>query len=1655
MSKIPKLTQPLTSARKNEILNQLYINAFEFFKKNSSRKDKKNQEIKEACILLKDPQNFSSPSQIKKYSLLFAQPLENINLKILEKILLVLEEVIMNNLVDNDILYEMIEIILQYLSKFSNLNDDYINIKILNICYLIYSCDSIAQIHIKTMKKIVTLTLHIFISSENIQCQASAHATLSNIIDYMMKKLSGLYLEIKSLTSNKEEDTLNVYCENYLNYLVDIIDINNNDSNKDTNLVTLYLNDIKEDSENSHKAFQTELQKKAKKKETEYGYCFNCRNNATKYSDYYRCPLCDKKSCEASIMKMEKILEKEEKMQSSIYRQDFITTLYSLTKLSIKEANEEIVRIRNKEFCLSIIGEMLNKGAVYFQTDKVVISIIKEKLIDSLVTNTLSNEIKIFKISFSAFLIIIRKFRDNLKDQIEIFINKVMIGFLESENLGFVYKEVILDGLIQLASDCNFFIELYVNFDCDINYKAIFSELMNLVTKIINGMYKKSKYNNTFKQMQESKLRIKSLDFIMKFIKNLSELVEKNVNKNLLTNEETNTFNNDDSSLSEEGNNTIGSSPMNIEGMSNITAMWNVVNGEIKDKINQNLKMKALLSKSIDKFNIFGANNAFSFLKTQKMIYDEDTFNSTKEQFIKEESHPVNDINIMQSPFISNINPLVYFLSSLDKETLLKTTYEDFTAFEMARFIRSNINELNKNTVGEYLCGSKKFNIKVLHYFIYSFSFKGMHILEALRSLFNELYLIGEGQIVDRVVQVFGERYHKENPNLLKNPDLSYYIAFSIIILNTDLHREEVSNKMTLAQYKNQLFQLCPNEKVDEDYLADLYKRVLSNPLVMPGQKISSNKTKKELIKIEKDNIMRSTVARLQSITNISHNYISEVSNDDIKRLMESTWSNFLSIFSQLISFETDLDVKLECVRQLLLIAKICGMLHLDTITEAFINTVVNITNIIDGKAIDENSLECIREMMIFLMNNGKYIRTCWFSLLSSISKIDYYQTTPLEEFVSQIKKKKNIDINTELANREMISKSINDTFCVSIFAKTESFDEEAIMNFVDSLCRVSIEELTSYTPPRVFSLHKLGEVADFNLIRIQIEWVKIWKLISNHLIYVITNSTLETIWSEALESLRQIVSKLLQKEDLSIYNFQNDFFKPFDIIFQQTKNIPKRSEMVMLYIYHIIGSYAKNIRAGWNVIFNILKNGIERNDVKMNEDIKCIIEKIYEDFSNENKIEGDNIKGFIECLCRFSDIEKYKVYCKEIISKVISIMLNKDTNKKKKSDVINMILYGFNDKYFDMMFEVIKINQEMMLNHNDINDVYYGYFKPMIVMMIINNHIDRNVYYDITQEEQGDFVYSEDADISTNVINALSMKNIESEYVRIINDKLNTMSKMTKETYKKTLLLLISQFKDIFINKDNIELFNDIIVTLHSLSYYDKFCDVIYEVMLSINAISMISESGIEKISSINERYLSILSKSKIRTQDEINDYNAEVFLIFNSSLIEFIFSFINSPIPQISDNGISSLYHKCSSIIKRHLHFLISDTSTLPILSLSMNIIINLQKIKAKILIEKSSLISSSNPLSTITLLQKLYQRVQAEKESLSVIIPSIVTEIKEILIHYIKKLDANELETLFDIDIDFSDVDNESLRRASKELLKMYIENELCKFTSVNKQ
>ena len=121
-------------------------------------------------------------------------------------------------------------------------------------------------------------------------------------------------------------------------------------------------------------------------------------------------------------------------------------------------------------------------------------------------------------------------------------------------------------------------------------------------------------------------------------------------------------------------------------------------------------------------------------------------------------------INIFQTPFISTINPLIYYILNEDKEKISQITYDDYTSFEMARFLRTNIKEIIRDRAGDYLCSGKPFNIKVLTHFINSFDFENIIILEAMRKLFLELPLSGEAQAIDRVVQIFGEKFHRENP---------------------------------------------------------------------------------------------------------------------------------------------------------------------------------------------------------------------------------------------------------------------------------------------------------------------------------------------------------------------------------------------------------------------------------------------------------------------------------------------------------------------------------------------------------------------------------------------------------------------------------------------------------------------------------------------------------------------------------------------------------------------------------------------------------------------------------------------------------------------------------------------------------------------------
>ncbi|KZF24576.1 hypothetical protein L228DRAFT_99545 [Xylona heveae TC161] len=86
--------------------------------------------------------------------------------------------------------------------------------------------------------------------------------------------------------------------------------------------------------------------------------------------------------------------------------------------------------------------------------------------------------------------------------------------------------------------------------------------------------------------------------------------------------------------------------------------------------------------------------------------------------------------------------------------------------------------------------------------FMELFDWSSMSILFSMRSLCSKLVLRGETQQVDRILDAFASRWCECNPNHgFKAKDVVHTIAYSLLLLNTDLHLADIESKMTRNQF--------------------------------------------------------------------------------------------------------------------------------------------------------------------------------------------------------------------------------------------------------------------------------------------------------------------------------------------------------------------------------------------------------------------------------------------------------------------------------------------------------------------------------------------------------------------------------------------------------------------------------------------------------------------------------------------------------------------------------------------------------------------------------------------------------------------------------------------------------------------------------------
>ncbi|MBZ3879530.1 Brefeldin A-inhibited guanine nucleotide-exchange protein 1 [Sciurus carolinensis] len=758
---------------------------------------------------------------------------------------------------------------------------------------------------------------------------------------------------------------------------------------------------------------------------------------------------------------------------SHILQKDAFLVFRSLCKLSMKPLSDgppdpKSHELRSKILSLQLLLSILQNAGPVFRTNEMFINAIKQYLCVALSKNGVSSVPEVFELSLSIFLTLLSNFKTHLKMQIEVFFKEIFLYILETSTSSFDHKWMVIQTLTRICADAQSVVDIYVNYDCDLNAANIFERLVNDLSKIAQG---RGSQELGMSNVQELSLRKKGLECLVSILKCMVEWSkDQYVNPNSQT--------------------TLGQEKPSEQEMSEI---------KHPETINRYGSLNSLESTSSSGIGSYstqmsGTDNPeqFEVLKQQKEIIEQgiDLFNKKPKRGIQ----------------------------YLQEQGMLGTTPED-----IAQFLHQE-ERLDSTQVGEFLGDNDKFNKEVMYAYVDQHDFSGKDFVSALRMFLEGFRLPGEAQKIDRLMEKFAARYLECNQGqtLFASADTAYVLAYSIIMLTTDLHSPQLA------------------------------------------------------------------------------------------------WTPFLAAFSVGLQDCDDTEVASLCLEGIRCAIRIACIFSIQLERDAYVQALARFTLLTVSSGITEmkqKNIDTIKTLITVAHTDGNYLGNSWHEILKCISQLELAQLIGTgvkpryisgtvrgregsltgtkdqapDEFVGLGLVGGNVDWKQIASIQESIGETSSQSVVVAvdrIFTGSTRLDGNAIVDFVRWLCAVSMDELLSTTHPRMFSLQKIVEISYYNMGRIRLQWSRIWEVIGDHFNKVGCNPN-EDVAIFAVDSLRQLSMKFLEKGELANFRFQKDFLRPFEHIMKRNRS-PTIRDMVVRCIAQMVNSQAANIRSGWKNIFSV-----------------------------------------------------------------------------------------------------------------------------------------------------------------------------------------------------------------------------------------------------------------------------------------------------------------------------------------------------------------------------------------------------------------------------------------------------------------------------------
>uniref|UniRef100_UPI003AAB2DAF brefeldin A-inhibited guanine nucleotide-exchange protein 2 n=1 Tax=Centroberyx gerrardi TaxID=166262 RepID=UPI003AAB2DAF len=872
---------------------------------------------------------------------------------------------------------------------------------------------------------------------------------------------------------------------------------------------------------------------------------------------------------------------------SHILQKDAFLVFRSLCKLSMKPLADgppdpKSHELRSKVVSLQLLLSVLQGAGPVFRTHEMFVNAIKQYLCVALSKNGVSSVPEVFELSLAIFLTLLSHFKVHLKMQIEVFFREIFLTILETSSSSFEHKWMVIQTLTRICADAQCVVDIYVNYDCDLNAANIFERLVNDLSKIAQG---RSGQELGMTPLQELSLRKKGLECLVSILKCMVEWSkDMYVNPNLQAN------------LGQER-------PADSEG------------GELK--LPEHLAGRRDSVSSLDSTvssSVPGSQldhpEQYEVIKQQKDIIEHGI-----ELFNKK---PKRGIQYLQD------------------QGMLGSSAED-----IAQFLHQE-ERLDTTQVGEFLGENIKFNKEVMYCYVDQLDFCGRDFVSALRAFLEGFRLPGEAQKIDRLMEKFAARYLECNQGqtLFASADTAYVLAYSIIMLTTDLHSPQVKNKMTKEQYIKMNRGINDSKDLPEEYLSSIYDEIAGKKIAMKESKeysitpksskqsVASEKQRRLLYNMEMEQMAKTAKALMEAVSHAQAPFFSATHLEHVRPMFKLAWTPLLAAFSVGLQDCDDPEVASLCLEGIRCAIRIACIFNMQLERDAYVQALARFTLLTASSSITEmkqKNIDTIKTLITVAHTDGNYLGNSWHEILRCISQLELAQligTGVKTRYISGVVRDKEAGIKGFPAGTEEfmplglgtlvgsqdkrqmahIQESVGETSSQSvvvavdrIFTGSTRLDGNAVVDFVRWLCAVSMDELASAHQPRMFSLQKIVEISYYNMNRIRLQWSRIWQVIGDHFNKVGCNPN-EDVAIFAVDSLRQLSMKFLEKGELANFRFQKDFLRPFEHIMKKNRS-PTIRDMVIRCVAQMVNSQAANIRSGWKNIFSVFHQAASDHD--------------------------------------------------------------------------------------------------------------------------------------------------------------------------------------------------------------------------------------------------------------------------------------------------------------------------------------------------------------------------------------------------------------------------------------------------------------------------